>query len=97
MQAGLNQRRKEGIPVKRGKTQESALTGDLGDVREKFICFCNAREKIDHFLVLCVKADGAVMGEEGKCGKAAGFPKAFRIFLFQELFVKEISRIPTLF
>lgn len=45
----------------------------MGDVREKIICFCNAREKTDHFLVLCVKADEAVAGEGGKCGKAVGF------------------------
>lgn len=74
IQSGLNQKGKEGVRVKRGKTHESELTGDLGDVKEKIICFCNARGKIDQFLVLCVKADGAVVGEEGKCGKAVGFP-----------------------
>lgn len=70
---------KQGITVKRGKMQETKSAGDFVDLREKIICFSNvrekivccgnAREKILHFLVLWVKAGGAVAGE----GVAVGF------------------------
>lgn len=63
----------------------------MGDIREKIICFCGARKKTDHFPVLCVKADAAVVGEEGKYGEAVGFPECFTSSCFKNCLSKTLA------